>query len=277
MFISMAHEGGLQLMVEPLDHSIGGGMPCSSLGERGTGDGSQSLEKAGLELLALVGCNLQGAAETSNPDRDEGLSDRFGCDGRKRECLRPTYVSVDGGETVPEAGRDRQWPDQVDMHMRKTGRREVETPERGLHMPRYLGPLAGCTCACPSAAVFTHSRPHKPLRHQLDGGVGLGVAKTMEGVKDLYVLTTLISRVTILVCTGRLLAAAFNTRHTLTHTDPLFQLPLLSQLCLCLLKPQCTDDKLSQPRGCGLARSVHHTLILYNNYCKNKNTMYLAC
>ena len=71
---------------------------------------------------------------------------------------------------------------------------------------------------------------------------------------QLYVLATLIHGVTTLVCTGRLLAAAFNTRHTLAHTDPLFQLPLLSQLCLCLLKPQCTDDKLSQPGGWSSAR-----------------------
>ena len=89
---------------------------------------------------------------------------------------------------------------------------------------------------------------------------------------QLYVLRTLISRVTILVCTGRLLAAAFNTRRTLTHTDPLFQLPLLSQLCLCLLKPQFTDDKLSRPRGCGLERGVHHNYIhqLKNKFIFNK-------
>ena len=76
---------------------------------------------------------------------------------------------------------------------------------------------------------------------------------------QLYVLATLIHGVTTLVCTGRLLAAAFNTRRTLTHTDPLFQLPLLSQLCLCLLKPQCTNNKLSRPRVCGLPHGVHHT------------------
>jgi len=52
-------------------------------------------------------------------------------------------------------------------------------------MPRYLGQLAGCTSACPCAAVFTHSRPHKPLGHRLDGGVGPGVAKAVEVVKDL--------------------------------------------------------------------------------------------
>jgi hypothetical protein len=49
----------------------------------------------------------------------------------------------------------------------------------------YLGQLAGCTLVCPRAAVFTHSQPHKPLGHQLDSGVGPGVAKAMEGVKDL--------------------------------------------------------------------------------------------
>jgi hypothetical protein len=38
----------------------------------------------------------------------------------ERERLRPTGVSVDGSETVPEARSDRQRPDQVDMHMRKT-------------------------------------------------------------------------------------------------------------------------------------------------------------
>jgi len=99
--------------------------------------------------------------------------------------LRPTGVSVDGSETVPETRRNRQRPEQVDMHMWETCRREVETPERGLHVPRYLGLLAGCTRACPWAAVFPHSRPHKPLGQQLDGGVGPGVAKVVEGVKDL--------------------------------------------------------------------------------------------
>ena len=32
MFIGMAHEGSLQLMVGPLDRAIGGGMPRSSPG-----------------------------------------------------------------------------------------------------------------------------------------------------------------------------------------------------------------------------------------------------
>ena len=52
-------------------------------------------------------------------------------------------------------------------------------------MPRYLGSLAGCTHACPCAAVFPHSRPHKPLGHKLDGGVDSGVAEAVEGVKNL--------------------------------------------------------------------------------------------
>jgi len=128
---------------------------------------------------------LLGAAETGNPDRDEGLSDCFGGNVRQRECLRPTCVSVDGSETVLEAGGVRQQPDQVDMHGRETCRREVETPERGLHMPRYLGQLAGCTSACPCAAAFTHSRPHNPLGRQIDSGVGPGVAKAVGGVKEL--------------------------------------------------------------------------------------------
>ena len=160
-------------------------MPCSSPGYRGSGDGSQSPEKTGLELPAPVGCDLLGTAETSNPDGDEGFSDCFGGDVRQRECLKPTGVSVDGSETVPEARRDRQRPDHVDTHMRETCRREVQTPERGLHVSRYLGSLAGCTRACPCAAVFPHSQPHKPLEHQLDGGVGPGVAKAVEGVKEL--------------------------------------------------------------------------------------------
>jgi len=71
-------------------------------------------------LPALIGCDLLGTAETSNPDGDEGLSNCFGGDVRQRECLRPTGVSVDGSETVPETKRDRQRPHQVDMHMRET-------------------------------------------------------------------------------------------------------------------------------------------------------------
>jgi len=43
-------------------------MPCSRPGYRGSGEGSQSLEETGLELSAVVGCDLLGAAETSNPD-----------------------------------------------------------------------------------------------------------------------------------------------------------------------------------------------------------------
>jgi len=106
-----------------------------------------------LKLPALVGCYLLGAAETSNQYRDEGLSDCFGGNARQRECLRPC-VSVDGSETVPKAGGDRQRPDQVDMHMRETSRRKVETPERGLHMPRYLGQLAVYTRMSMRGSLF---------------------------------------------------------------------------------------------------------------------------
>jgi len=139
-------------------------------------------------LPAVVGCDLLGTAEMSNPDGDEGFSDCFGGDVRQRECLRPMDVSVDGSETVLEARGNRQRPDQANMHMRQTCQREDENLERGLHVPHYLGSLAGCTrtctCTCPCAAVFPHSQPHKPLGHQLDG-VGPWVAKAVEGVKDL--------------------------------------------------------------------------------------------
>ena len=64
--------------------------------------------------------------------------------------------------------------------MRETCRREVETLERGLHLTRYLGTLAGGTRRCPCAAIFPHSQPH-----QLDSGVGSGVAEAVEGVKNL--------------------------------------------------------------------------------------------
>ena len=131
-------------------------------------------EKRGLKLPALVGCDLLVTAETSNPDGDEGLRDCFGGDLRERECLRPTSVSVDGSETVPEARRDRHWAGQVDTHMRKTCRREVETLQRDLYVARYLEKLTGCTCACPCAAIFPRYWPHKPLGHQLDGGTGPG-------------------------------------------------------------------------------------------------------
>ena len=131
-------------------------------------------------MSALVGSDLLGTAKTSNPDGDEGFSDCFGGDVRQRECLRPTGVSVDGGETVPEARRHRQRPYQVNIHMRETGRREFETPERDLHVPRHLGTLEGCTRECPCAAIFPHSQPH-----QLDSGDGSGVAEAVEGVKNL--------------------------------------------------------------------------------------------
>ena len=68
--------------MESLDKEIGGGMPCSRLGYRGSGAVNQSLKETGLELPALVGCELLGAAETSNPKSDEGFSDFFGGDVR---------------------------------------------------------------------------------------------------------------------------------------------------------------------------------------------------
>ena len=78
---------------------------------------------------------------------------------------------------------EMEWPDQVDMHERRAdGRSELPRGVFTCHV--YLGQLAGCTCTCPCTAVFTHSRPHKPLGYQLDG-IGPGVAKAVEGVKDL--------------------------------------------------------------------------------------------
>jgi len=144
-----------------------------------------SLEKTGLELPTLFGCDLLGATETSNADGDKGFGDCFGGDVKERDCLRPTYISIDGFETVPEARRNRQLSDQVDRHVGETCRREVETPEWDLHVPRDLRSLAECTGACLCAAVFLHTRPHEPLRHQFEGIVGPGVDKALKGFKIL--------------------------------------------------------------------------------------------
>jgi len=78
-----------------------------------------SVEREGIELPALVVCDLLGTAETSNPDGDEGFSHCFGVDVRRRECLRPTGVSVGGSEIMLEARRERQRSLQVDMQREK--------------------------------------------------------------------------------------------------------------------------------------------------------------
>ena len=70
------------------------------------------------------------------------------------------------------------------MHVGETCRREVETPEWGLHVLRDLRSLAGCTRACPCAAVFPHSQTHEPLGHQFDGGVGPVVVRAVKSVKN---------------------------------------------------------------------------------------------
>ena len=49
---------------------------------------------------------------------------------RKSASGQRVYLYV--SDTLPEAGGERQQPDQVDMHMSEKCRREVETPERGL-------------------------------------------------------------------------------------------------------------------------------------------------
>jgi hypothetical protein len=135
-------------------------------------------------LSVLVGCDLLGTADKSNPDRDKGLGDFFGSDLRE-ECLGPKGKSIDGSETIPEVRRNRQRPDQVNMHMQKTCRQVVKISKRGLCVPLYPETLAGCKRACPCAASFLHYRPQKPLGHHLDGGFGPGVAKAVENVKDL--------------------------------------------------------------------------------------------
>jgi hypothetical protein len=66
-------------------------------------------------------------------------------------------------------------------------RRGVETLDRGLYVPRYLGNLAGFTRACLCETIFPHSLSHEPLAHQLDGGIGPGVANAVEGIKDLTI------------------------------------------------------------------------------------------
>jgi hypothetical protein len=105
-------------------------------------------------LPALVGCDLLGTAETSNPDGDVGFSDCFGGDVRRWECLRPMGVSVDGSGTVLEARRNMQRPHQVDMHTRETCRREVVTPERSV----------ACTYNCACAICVWQFVPIPPHR-----------------------------------------------------------------------------------------------------------------
>jgi hypothetical protein len=75
---------------------------------------------------------------------------------------------------------------------------------------------------------------------------GIGMYSLTHAHAQLYVLATLIPCVATLVCPGRLLAATLKTRHTLTHFS---SCQFSRYCCLCLLKPQCMDDKLSQPRG----------------------------
>jgi hypothetical protein len=69
MFIAVAHEGGLQLMgvsIMPLE----AGSPAV-VRVREDPVMVASLEKTGLQLPALVCCDLLGATETSNPDGDK--------------------------------------------------------------------------------------------------------------------------------------------------------------------------------------------------------------
>jgi hypothetical protein len=69
-------------------------------------DSSQRTAKTGLEFPALVGCDLLGTAETSNPGVDKGLNDGFGGCLRERQCLREPDVSIDGSEPATDTRRD---------------------------------------------------------------------------------------------------------------------------------------------------------------------------
>jgi hypothetical protein len=70
-----------------------------------------------------------------------------------------------------------QRPDLVDVHMIETCRRAFTCR---VTLNRWQ-----IACDCPCAAVFPHSRPHKLLGHQLDGGVGPREAKAVDVVKYL--------------------------------------------------------------------------------------------
>jgi hypothetical protein len=57
----------------------------------------------GLELPALVGCDLLGTAETSNPDGNESFSDCLGGDVRGSASGQLLYLSMEVRQyTKPE-------------------------------------------------------------------------------------------------------------------------------------------------------------------------------
>jgi hypothetical protein len=96
----------------------------------------------------------------------------------------PTGVPVNGSETVPEARRNRQRPDQADMQMTNvpTGGSHSQEGHLRAALPWTVGRVY---TRVSMRGSLSHSRPHETLGHQFDGGVFLGLVKAVEGVKIL--------------------------------------------------------------------------------------------
>jgi hypothetical protein len=70
MLIIIAYWGGFQLPLKTLDHPINRCNGTQESSVRGSGDRGERFEDTGLELPPMVGGDLLGTAEKSNPDSD---------------------------------------------------------------------------------------------------------------------------------------------------------------------------------------------------------------
>ena len=135
----------------------------------------------GLELPALFGCDLLWTAETSNPDGDEGFSDFFGGD----VSLRPTGVSVEAVKQYRKPEETGSGPSRSICTCEKRADGRLKLPRGAFTCRVTVDCWQGVHARVHAQQSFPTPGHTKPLDTNLTVAFGPGVAKVVEGVKDL--------------------------------------------------------------------------------------------
>lgn len=182
--IQARSQGCLKLSVESLNDAVGTGMVCRGAAVLSSQQAVEGREEGTFKLSASIGGDGAGAAEATNPRRNEGLGDRFRSDVRDGHGFGPTGEAVNHCENIPAVTRRRKRSNQIKMYVVKATAGWQEGLCWSLCVASHFGSLTSDARAGPLANISVNAWPNIPVCNEALRGSDAGVADVVKRVKN---------------------------------------------------------------------------------------------